>query len=339
MKIVHGMSKFAEGIFVCEPLNRDISLDVLRGIAIGVVVLGHALQKVYGYYPVIDARWVILSFQMELFFGISGYVAHLGVSGLKRKTLRLMIPYTLWIAMSIAYGMYTGNFDFSMPTLWRYIVVHEFWFLRELFLVSLIWAIGTELVGKLKKACDKIPMLLIVLVVVLLMLGMSMFCQFVLGQRLLTWYCGCYAVGYAIRHLACASTMRHKLVRNGVGALALVFPLMLIYISAIRDWFLGTYLIGLSAICFSIWISKAISQTDNLVQSWLSFCGKESLAIYALHWWLLFKLAPLPGCIDSVPKVDKVLLVCVSWWAVILVLDAIISQSRYLRFCLLGKKI
>lgn len=338
MKILNGIFDFVRQIFVCESLNRDISLDVLRGIAICIVVAGHALQKVYGSYPVIDARWVILSFQMELFFGISGYVAHLGISGLKRKALRLMSPYALWIALSIAYGIYTGKFDFSLPTLWRYIVVHEFWFLRELFLVSLIWAIGTELGGRFKKAYLGTPIPLVASGVMLLMVSMALFCQFLLGQRLLIWYLGCYTVGFAIKKI-CASNVRHKLVRNGVGALALVFPLMLIYLSTIRDWFGGTYLIGLSAICCSVWISKAISQTDNQVRSWLSFCGKESLAIYALHWWLLFKLAPLPKCIAAVSEVDKVLIVCVLWWVVILVLDAIISQNRYLRFCLLGKKI
>ena len=93
-------------------MTRDNTIDLLRGIAILVVYLGHSLL----YHP-IDMQVLypwghqlgtsIESFNMPLFFILSGYLFAMSKKGIKEqyegKVKRLLIPYLF--TMTILIGM------------------------------------------------------------------------------------------------------------------------------------------------------------------------------------------------------------------------------------------
>ena len=91
-------------------MNRDNTIDLLRGLAILIVYLGHSIL----YYP-IDMQalyhWcshlgtTIASFNMPLFFILSGYLFAKSQKGIKEqyegKVKRLLIPYLFTMAILI----------------------------------------------------------------------------------------------------------------------------------------------------------------------------------------------------------------------------------------------
>jgi len=81
---------------------RDQTMDVLRGLAILLVVLGHMTQFCDPDFDHNIVFRIIYSFHMPLFFFISGYVINLprlksGMgSYIWKRTLRLAIPFLAW---------------------------------------------------------------------------------------------------------------------------------------------------------------------------------------------------------------------------------------------------
>ena len=115
--------------------NRIAYLDVLRGIAIVCVVLGHAIQKCNCMVPTDGVQSIIATFQMALFFAISGYVSCLSDAEplivLKRRVFRLLVPYLSWVILLC-------GVQCKWSDLPRMILNSQFWFLRVLFLTSAI---------------------------------------------------------------------------------------------------------------------------------------------------------------------------------------------------------
>ena len=94
--------------------ERNKTIDAIKGFAIILVVLAHAIQR-----NIIDSDSNILSlfinsFHMHLFMFLSGYVIARSISKpeykwLFKKFIRLMIPFLIWSIIMY----YMRNFDFS----------------------------------------------------------------------------------------------------------------------------------------------------------------------------------------------------------------------------------
>ena len=115
-----------------EKTSRNYKIDILRVIAIILVVFGHSIilySKDWGLYhsiyevPVLDyLKRIINVVQMPLFFMLSGYLLNKEVKNkitlfLFKKTCRLLIPYILvgffWllpIRYLVGYSGYRGTF-------------------------------------------------------------------------------------------------------------------------------------------------------------------------------------------------------------------------------------
>lgn len=84
--------------------ERDITIDILKGIAIVLVVLGHVISGIYDteHFSENILFKICYSFHMPLFVFISGWLNGLKplekIDGawIKNRTLRLMIPYGIW---------------------------------------------------------------------------------------------------------------------------------------------------------------------------------------------------------------------------------------------------
>lgn len=82
--------------------SRDYSFDILKGILILLVVLGHAIHYQYGencwYFPLFD---FIYTFHMPLFIMVSGCffiscTKRTPMEMLKNKSKRLLLPWFVW---------------------------------------------------------------------------------------------------------------------------------------------------------------------------------------------------------------------------------------------------
>lgn len=128
--------------------QRDSRFDLVKAIAIYLVVLGHVIQNAlsdnggnaFFSHPLFE---FIYSFHMPLFFVISGYFAQRALTRplirlITDKILQLILPA---IAFRIVYAKILGIGTFTFP----YINCIGFWFIGCLFLCFMTAGIGLAL--------------------------------------------------------------------------------------------------------------------------------------------------------------------------------------------------
>ena len=128
--------------------QRDARLDLVKAIAIYLVVLGHVIQNALSVnggndffsHPLFE---FIYTFHMPLFFVISGYFAQRALTRpltrlVTDKLLQLVLPA---IAFRIVYAKLLGIGTFTFP----YINCIGFWFIGCLFLCFMTAGIGLAL--------------------------------------------------------------------------------------------------------------------------------------------------------------------------------------------------
>ncbi|MBN1289259.1 MAG: acyltransferase [Actinobacteria bacterium] len=134
---------------VGEPPGRDLGVDALRGLAILLVVLGHAISNavnmntVSGYNPFYYVNSFIYTFHMPLFFMVSGYVIFGRRIRVGERSIKLLVPFLAWIPVYWFVNRYFRHFPWPVlfwPTLKRTIVEpgDGLWFLEVLFLCTLL---------------------------------------------------------------------------------------------------------------------------------------------------------------------------------------------------------
>ena len=118
--------------------DRIASVDAVRGLAILLVVVGHAIQSSVADFHSNLAWQIIYAFHMPLFMAVSGYVV--GTVNLWDKFKRLVVPFVSWYL--VGYLLVTGVA--LQDYIWRWIVNPDYglWFLLALFLCfCVLWAV------------------------------------------------------------------------------------------------------------------------------------------------------------------------------------------------------
>jgi fucose 4-O-acetylase-like acetyltransferase len=133
--------------------TRSKTLDIVKGITILLVIVGHCIQFGSGrnffnkqlFYENIPFK-VIYSFHMPLFMLVSGYLFFFSIRKystnllLKSRVTKLLIPILLWNAMSFTVTKYTNPNVVGMSLFYEYakISLSELWFLWAIFWNSLV---------------------------------------------------------------------------------------------------------------------------------------------------------------------------------------------------------
>lgn len=334
--------------------ERNQFVDVMRGIAMLLVVLGHTMtgctvdsQKSFLFN-------IVWSLQMPLFILISGYVtkySHPIYDGkglwkyVKRRTFAYMFPWAVWsfLVRGLIFGQ-TGFLDIK-HLLWN--MDSGYWFLATIWTISMIFGVASYLAERIVKARRKQQILLLCYLFGMALLagigtavGLSFF-----AIKLTLYYMPFYYAGYLY------GQVEDKLLSSEKGpeivdcVVALCFAAWLFVIVRVPMYELSdgglavilraaVSLAGCIAICG---MCKGIfSYNRGGVLLWI---GQHSLEVYLTHYLLLNLIrvenrppfySPQGGVLILVNYIVTVLLT-------ILVITAM-DKNMILKFVLVGKK-
>ena len=336
--------------------HRIEFIDNIRGFAILLVVIGHAIACSYQdwrevcifsqtqsrEYMVSGAIWqVIYSFHMALFFMVSGYLS--GISNitrnnigslLKNKTLRLLIPY-----------MATGYIIYFVRGYWGY------WFLMTLYEMSILWIILYVLLKKLNPASVMWRDILVMALVYGLLRGLSII-------SLTASYIDVNLLKYFIPFCFGCLMRRHpvieRMVRDRQSYTLCLVLFFLLFISRYfieipllytiikkADYFLSILALSACIAVFSFFMNGINHKSEKL----LGYLGKASMPIYILHFLFVVRIASV-GCfflrqnaVTSITiQIIYSLLVSIVAISLSLFLYIILRRSSLVRLLMFGEK-
>ena len=268
---------------------RNLFLDVLRGVAILIVVLGHSVQSANNMDPSLPFQKIIMTFWMPLFFIISGYVDGIshGGRGVLHKANRLLVPYLFWASVVYFIDVADMKVACSIGSYVQALAGSGFWFLRILFGVWLVVYIG-RLAYRLMSSVENeyVRILLAVASIAASAYGLSRFAIFAGCEKFVV----CYLVGIVIFFTNNRLTPAWRIAV--IMACPLIFSASAWIYLCENGTFLGRML-DLSMAFTGSGVACAITymivkHKDSLLCRCIVYCGRTSLEIYAIHWCLLF---------------------------------------------------
>ena len=264
---------------------RDSSFDIMKGIAILLVVLGHSVPdqaSVNGIasYPLYLMRTIIYSFHMPVFFFVSGYFMHIPLKEgfqkfVKDKSIRLMVPYftigLLYFPFKLALSKFASQ-QIDPQNIWKiFIGINpdgELWFLYCLFFISI-------LIGLLVKRVNW-GLLIISFIIGIFSEKINIFSMPMISEIL--YFQFFYILGLYIKKYALLDYMKSigivltSMVIFSVGNYALLHDINVFKIL--------TLITAVSGITITYYIANQISFRISLYKTLLFFLGTVSMDIY-----------------------------------------------------------
>lgn len=186
--------------------KRNIYVDVIRGIAMLMVIMGHTMTGCTLESQNSFLFNIIWSLQMPLFILISGYVTkysrgcydvHSLGKFVRRRSLAYLLPWVVWTF--VIRGVIFGHSHFTEPLWVVYNMDSGYWFLFTIWIISMCFGLA-EYVSK--RFAHNVQREFVVTTVVfgilggvLLFVGMFMGLKF-LGIKLTVYYMSFYWLGY-----------------------------------------------------------------------------------------------------------------------------------------------
>lgn len=342
--------------------SRNQTVDILRGIAMLLVVLGHTMTGCTIGAEESFLFNIVWSLQMPLFVLISGYVTKYSrniedASGLwkyvKKRTVAYMLPWLVWSLL--VRGVILGQYNFLNIKWLLWHMDTGYWFLATIWTISMIFGLSTFFAGKLSKGKEiknKIFTLLFYVIgmaglaAVGLVLGLSFF-----AIKLTLYYMPFYFAGYLYGQYRerILNTKWGKQAVDAVVAVCFVTWLAIMtryYIYALPDSVMAIALriissmsgcIAVCGLCKGLFSNvSARSVGGGILLHW---CGVHSLEIYLAHYLLLNLLrlgnAPLIGSMTGTGLVllNYVITVLLTIFAI-----RVVGTSKILRMALIGNK-
>ena len=139
------------------PKERNQFVDIMRGVAMLLVVLGHTMTGSTANAQTSFLYNVIWSLQMPLFILISGYVTRYSreiskfgdlMSFIWKRTLSYLLPFAVWSFLIRGFILRQSVFFDFKYMLWH--IDSGYWFLITIWTISVVFGISS-LVSSLAK--------------------------------------------------------------------------------------------------------------------------------------------------------------------------------------------
>lgn len=273
--------------------ERIIEIDILKGIGILLVILGHCIPD----FPV-DLRsdvfagnletW-IYRFHMPLFFLCSGYAFGLTTMKIKdlpfstfvnRRVKRIVIPYIVFSFISLLFRIVFSSITRSGINIGEAIagILFEgkyFWFLYTLFLISIIFKILWDQTKNLLYMLG----VSIILYVICAVVPITFLCIDRIGMYSLYYVLGCYLFKYK-------GEVNMIVRKNIVFISSIILYVILNMFSFSTDLLFLKYVLKISYALIGILLFYGISlkhEKFTYVEPFIRHFGKYSLQYYLLH--------------------------------------------------------
>ncbi|ATA88879.1 acyltransferase [Capnocytophaga stomatis] len=287
-------------------MKRNELIDLLKGVAIFLVVMGHAVQWLSGYDTSNRLFIAIYSFHMPLFMFLSGFVSFNSRREVKlgKRFQVLVIPFFAWFLVreliyKYPYRLSSFIDDFQLllfdPATGR-------WFLWILFFLCLLLFIALK-ISKQNEELVLIGMILLLFFVSGVLFTSKPF----YGLPELTWYLLFFTLGYLIN--------KHQQIwlkyANNIGLISVfAFPLLVSLIKASGKntfleetsltettknilYALHTYAVAIAGIFAFYFIFDKLNKFSFKIKNYFIYLGKLSLEIYVTHYYFYFLIKNL----------------------------------------------
>jgi fucose 4-O-acetylase-like acetyltransferase len=305
--------------------NREVFLDIAKGLAIILVVVGHVIQGSSENFD--DLMWfkIIYSFHMPLFIFLSGAVAaivikperveqgvkaslELAKSKILKAMIRLLLPFVSWCVINQLIYQHSSDVLSALVLAFRRPDT-ALWFLLAIFYCIVLTCVFDILFSAVYLACREAGFRAIVdwlsdgriqiLMMILLWLLIREHTPRGAGVGLLRPYFLYYLLGMGFyRYLYPSFSTWKYLVSWGIFLALIPFwsrtapnnfmaPLELTSISAELVYFYAG-VVAITGAFVILSLAKWISLgKKSIAQNFLILCGQLSLGIYAIHYFFL----------------------------------------------------
>lgn len=315
---------------------RDDRIDVMRGIAILLVVLQHSI----GSSNIVGKS--ILAFHMPLFFVISGYLAkplgggYSGFLGAVVKNIRnLLIPQVTLALITWLYNVLISYLILNQPNEQEFNPLYCFagwWFLLVLFQVSLLWEIIRRGIGENKTARWVIGGLFVICLVYTLLIPAGI--RGPLYSAVTPTAFMFYLIGYGCKRL---DLRKYEIPIVAIPILVIVLCGLSYFNNPIFMYsntygypvvFMMTSVIG-AALIYAV--SKYFEENRFLI-----YCGVNSIYIYIIHLKVRVAIGMVVSHFGVIPfAVQRIIIFAVTC---IITLCGCVICKKYFWFLFEGKK-
>lgn len=329
---------------------RNVTLDLLRGIAILVVVFGHSIQvNLSDGYSFIWSK-LILAFQMPLLFFISGYSVGYSFPNrdskrfIKNKIYRLLIPYFGWAVIHylIVVALPNDYRKFDGTVFLKELLISDFWFLRMLFVFFVIVWICDIFLHQYRDVRSEITAIVFLTVAIICVVGAAKIP--LLSQSVSLWYYLWFFSGYVafcILELPRVKRICSNLVFTNtvavVSALLMGMTILLLLKKPIPEKLVAiVFVFGLCIVICAMEKTIPLRFKRNLAE-----IGKNTLPIYAIHWCLffspLFRVDFYTNVFLGFPLWISSMVTAFIWLVLCMLLMKVFRMNRITKLVLLGE--
>lgn len=326
---------------------RNIHIDLLKGFAIILVVLGYSVQFLSNNDLDNPLFNFIYAFHMPLFMFLSGYVCFKSQGekhiNLKKRFSTLIVPFFVWWIVGNIISVFLGEETISLKTLLQE-PDHGRWFLWVLFFLCVFLQISFIITKKYEEV-------IMLLITIFLLFIVRLLYSNILGIPLMTWHIVFFSFGYIFhKYETFFIPYRHFLGITSILVFSIGVPFWHFTITPYtflenyslplplenKLYLLYKYFVPFSGILSFYYIFSFLSY-QKLLSKILLLLAPITLEIYVIHYYFLYVLCFLFSKFNHINLYLQVFFSVPTALIGSYLIQKLISKNKYINKILFGK--